>query len=365
MTSLSRLLFKYLAKEFFKKFVLFLTIFMGVVYLFETIELIRRASGEGDIPITSILALGLYKLPDVGEQILPFITLFAAIGTFRALTDRQELVSIRSAGISVWQFIIPIVTVTFTMGLVYITILHPLASASIARYEALSNVYFKDGVETISMIDDGIWLRQADETGNFILKAKGLDATTWTMRDVTVFFFDNQGVHLQRIDAKSATLEPNQWAFQNVSIFKTGDRPVIIPEFNIQTNLTAQTIAESFSSYKTISFWRLPFFINALGETGLDTTEIRAYYQTLLSTPLLLIAMVVMAAAITLRTERISGLLPVITGALGFGFIAFFFSGFLRALSLGDEIPMVLGLWAPSIIILLTAISFLIRLEDG
>ena len=364
MAQLSNLFFKYLAREFLAKFAIFFMILIGIVYLFETIELIRRASGD-DIPLTALLILALYKLPDVGQQILPFVTLFAALSTFRTLSERQELVCIRSAGLSAWQFLVPIITATAVLSLTFITILHPLSAAAMSRYESLQNYYFGDGVETITVVEDGLWIRQEDNTGNFILKADSLDAQNWTLKGVTVFFYDASNIHVQRIDAKTAKLIPGEWVFSDVSVHQTNKPPRMMPLLNLNTVMTAQTITESFSNPQTISFWRLPYFIQSVQKTGIETTEIEAYYQSLLSQPLMLVSMIFVAAAIALRTQRTSGLMPIVTGGILFGFLAFFLSGFLRALSLGHEIPIILGVWATPVLIMLTGITVLAQIEDG
>lgn len=363
--TIGNILMRYLMREFLAKFALFSLILLGVVYLFDTIELIRRSSGNDAIGLPSILLLSLYKLPDVGQQILPFITLFTAIATLWSLSQRKELESIRAAGLSVWQFTLPMVTITFLIGLFYLTILHPLAAAAMTRYANLENIYFGDGHSTITVIDDGIWLRQEDETGNFILKADSLNASTWAMDDVTVFFFDNSKKHTQRIDAQKALLQSNEWIFQNARLYKAGEKSVILPELKLSTTLTTESITESFSDPQTISFWRLPHFIKSLANTGLDTTAMKIYYQSLLVTPLLLLSMVFLAAATSLKTSRYTKLLPVVATGLGLGFIVFFFSGFLRALGAGHEIPIPMAIWSPSLIIIFCATATLIALEDG
>lgn len=365
MAKISNILFKYLVREFLAKFFLFFLILIGIVYLFDTIELIRRSSGHDDITMGVILALSLYKLPDVGQQILPFIILFSAIATFRSLSEKHELVCIRSAGLSAWQFMTPIITTTFILSLLYIMVLNPLSAASISKFESLQNLYFGNGTKTVTVIEDGLWIRQQDRTGNFILKANELDAKKWIMNDVTVFFFDENDVHTQRIDAKTAELTTNEWIFKDVYIHKIGKSPSFLPKLMLSTTLTAQSIAESFSNPKTISFWRLPKFISSLQSTGLDTTDMRLYYQSLLSQPFLLVAMIFLAAAIALKTERVSTLLPIIVGGLGFGFIAFFLSSFLRALGLGHEMPIILAVWSSPLIITFGATAILARMEDG
>ena len=365
MAYLGNLFFKYLIKEFLVKFFLFFMILIGVVYLFEVIELIQRSADKENSSVGLLFQMALLKLPDVGQQILPFITLFAAIATLKNLTDRQELVCIRAAGLSAWQFLIPIVTATFCISVIYVAIIHPLSAASIARYDSLYAQYLGDGIETITVIDDGIWLRQEDASGNFILKAKSLNAQSWTLKDVTVFFFDSQDKHTQRIDAKTAKLNPREWQFSEVSVYNDQGASKSRPTLTLSTNLTIETLAESFSNPQTISFWRLPYFIESLDKTGVDTSEMRAYYQSLLSMPFLLVAMIFLAASITLRTMRVSSLLPIVAGGLGFGFITFFMSGFLRALGLGNEMPMVLAIWSTPTIIMLLTITFLAQLEDG
>lgn len=352
-------------KEFLAKLLLFFVILIGIVYLFDTIELIKRASGNEGISIGTILSLALYKLPDIGQQILPFIILFASVATLRNLSDRQELVCIRGAGLSVWQFIMPLVSGVFVLSLIYITILHPLSAAATERYKALENRYFGDGSETITVIDEGLWLRQEDETGNFILNASELNARDWIMKDVSVFFFDENNTHIQRIDAQTAQLTQDEWQFNDVSVHRKGQLPAVLPQLLLTTTLTKDVITESFSDPQAISFWRLPRFISVMQEAGLETTEMRLYYQSLLAQPLFLIAMVLLAATISLKTERISKMMPVIVGGLGGGFIAFLLSGFLRALGMGHEIPVFLAIWSAPTLIILSSITILSAMEDG
>lgn len=340
-------------------------VLLGVVYLFDTIELIRRAGGKDMIGLGDILVLALYKLPDVGQQILPFIILFASMATLWSLSQRKELECLRAAGLSVWQFLLPMVVTTFAIGLLYLSILHPLTAASMNRFEKLQSLYFGSGSKIVSLIDRGLWLRQEDETGNFILKAARIDARYWTMDDVTVLFFDKNNNHTQRIDAARANLRPNEWVFETVYKQQPGQEPVILPELRLETSLTTSSIAESFSDPQTISFWKLPHFIKSLEHTGLDTTPMKIYYQSLLMQPLLLVAMVFLAAATSLRTSRFTKLLPIVASGLGIGFIVFFFSGFLRALGAGHEIPIPMAIWIPPFVIIFCALATLMTLEDG
>jgi len=56
-------------------------ILLGVIYLFDMIELLRRASKFEDVPFGVLFEMGLLKVPDMSEVILPFAVLFSAIFT--------------------------------------------------------------------------------------------------------------------------------------------------------------------------------------------------------------------------------------------------------------------------------------------
>ena len=115
-----------------------LVVLLGIIYLFDTVELLRRGV-KRDVPVDIILQMSLFKLPDVGQQILPFCTLFAAILTFWKLTQKHELVIIKSAGFSPWQFLTPMITVALGLGALFLIIVNPISSVLLSKYSSLEN----------------------------------------------------------------------------------------------------------------------------------------------------------------------------------------------------------------------------------
>ena len=221
----------------------------------------------------------------------------------------KELETLRAARLSVWQFLLPMILTVFVIGLLFLNLIHPLTAASLARFENLQNLYFGDGQKTISIIDEGLWLRQADDTGNFIMTADRVDASIWELSDVSLYFFDNNNQHTRRIDAQTATLQPDHWIFENVTIVVPGDTNCTMNELRLATDLTTDTIAESFSKNpQTISFWRLPGIYQIIGTNRFGYNGNENLYQNLLVQPLFLISMVLLAAAASLRTSRFTKL---------------------------------------------------------
>lgn len=109
-------LFRYLGRQYMIWFFAFLFGLMGIIYLFEVAELMRRAGDLAEVTLGVVLRMGAYKLPDTIEKVLPFVVLFSGMFTFWRLTRNQELVIARASGVSAWQFLAPALFVTLFLA---------------------------------------------------------------------------------------------------------------------------------------------------------------------------------------------------------------------------------------------------------
>ena len=80
---------------------------MAVVFLLDTIELIRRSANKENVPISLILEMATLKAPEIGQKIFPFSVLFGSMMVFTKMVKNQELIAAQSAGVSIWQFLLP------------------------------------------------------------------------------------------------------------------------------------------------------------------------------------------------------------------------------------------------------------------
>lgn len=361
---------RYLAKTYFFNLFFLLMGLLMVVYLFDTVELIRRGSKFADVPLTLILQMGLLKLPEVGQILFPFAVLFSAMFTFWQLTKRSELIVVRASGFSVWQFIAPVVLVAVALGVLQMSAINPLGALLIGEFERLESRFLDRKDSEIAIFKEGLWLRQAieqneSEEGYVIVHASKVAQPSWTLKDVSVLFFNNDDIFFKRIEANNANLRPGQWVLSDAYIFDEEDNGLNRPEFLINTQLTTNDIEESFSSPETMSFWRLPAHIQTLEETGFDAARLKIHYHNLLSQPLMFAAMVLLAATVSMRPPRFRGGTTLIGFGIFIGFVVFFASSFLQALGASQQIPVVLAAWSPSVTAFLLGLSVLMNLEDG
>jgi len=359
------LLSRYLISHFMRMFLMIMTGLMAIVYLFDTLELLRRASKRDDIGIGIVLEMGLYKLPEMAQILLPFAVLFSAMACFWFLARRQELTAMRAAGFSAWQFVAPLVMTAIFIGLVHIMVLHPVSASMVHKFQNLEAEYLGQHKKLVTVSQQGLWLREADPDGEVIIHADSVKIKDWSLNGIMVLFFDEVGNHTRRLDAETVQLQPGRWLFHNAIIRDTNNPPVKEATYTLSTDLTLQDIQESFSDPETISFWKLPAFIRTLSDTGLETTSMEVYYQGLLAQPLLLAAMILLAATVSLRPPRFQRALFMVVTGVGAGFVVFFMSSFLRALGGSHQLPVLLAAWSTAIIVMLGSITWLLNTEDG
>lgn len=357
-------LFQYLARQFLFWLGSVFLILTALFEVFDLVEMLRRASSK-DIPFDVVLQLNLSKLPHLVQDVFPFIVLFGALIAFWRLAKSSELVVIRAAGISVWQILAPSLLVAFLLGVFQITVYSPFSASLRAKYEELESEYFSNGSEQLTVSKTGLWLRQTHEEGQAVIHSRKTENGGTKLTDVTVFLFDKDEKFDGRIDAKSAVLEKNQWVFNNATVSEINGRGELKERYALPTNLTEEKIQESFASADTLSFWQLPEFIKTMEEAGFSANTHRLRLHSMLSTPFLFCAMVLIAATFSIRASRRSSTAFMVLGGIMCGFLLYLMTNVVHAVGLATGLPVSLAAWMPAGVSVMLGVTALLHLEDG
>lgn len=362
---LSTTLSRYIGRQFIVALGGVYLALLTITLLLDTLELARRAGGKEEATFGVILQLSLLKLPGMAQEIAPFAILFGSMLAFWRLTRSHELVVARSAGVSVWQFLLPGLVIVFLIGIIKITVFSPLTSVLLGRFEQLENKYLSGKSSLLTVSESGLWLRQPEENGHSVIHAQRVSPSDMTLHDVIIFRFADIDRFVWRIDASEARLLDGKWDVRKAWLNKPETPPEFLEKYSFATELTADNIQEGFASPEAVSFWDLPKFISLLEAAGFSALSHRLYFQSLLADPFLLCAMVLIAATFTLRPVRRGGVLAFISVGVFAGFLLFFLSDLIFALGLSGRIPISLAAWTPAGVSILLGVSMLFHLEDG
>lgn len=337
----------------------------AIVLLLDTIELLRRGSTKEEATLGVLVQMALLKLPHMGQLFLPFAILFGGMLAFARMNRHHELVVARSAGVSIWQALLPALLAALAIGIFKIAVFNPLASVLIARYELLESQVLRGRANQAAISETGLWLREATAEGQFVLHAGGTRPGTIELAGVVVFLFQGTDRFAGRLDAATAKLGDGYWLLSDVTVTNIDTPPQRIETYELPTVLTAANIQDSFAPPETMSFWQLPGFIEVLEAAGFSAVRHRLYWHSQLASPLLLCAMVLIAATVSTRMFRYGGALVRVALGLFIGFLLYFLSDLVLALGLSSRVPEVLAAWTPAVVTSLLGFASLLHLEDG
>lgn len=361
---LSPSLFGYFARQYAFWYIAYLLGLSCIILLISTVDLLDRLSTKKG-SLTLVVEMVLLKLPYLTQEVMPFTILLAALTCFWRLTRFHEVVVTRAAGISVWQFLAPSLVVAVIAGGVTTTVLNPIAAVLFGRFGQLEARYVRNQTSALSVSRGGLWLRQGDPNGQSVIHARRATTDPMVLHDVIVFRFAEADRFIERIDARRAELGAGRWDLYDSWISRPGVPPRRAERAELPTQLTHAKILESFAPPETISFWSLPGFIDLLESAGFSAVRHKLQLHKLLAIPLLFAAMVLLAAMVALRPQRMGRVGLLILGGVLTGFLVYFLSNFVFALGISGKIPVVLAAWTPGGVSLLVGIATLLHLEDG
>ena len=361
---LSATLFLYVARQYFIWLAVVFFGFAALLLIFDSVDLLRRAASRSHVSTGLVLEMAVMRLPGLAQLLFPFAVLFGAMFAFWRLTRSQELVVARSAGVSVWQFLAPALALTFIIGLFKITLFGPFAAALLGRFERLEAAHFSNRPSTSGLFPSGLGLRQTDGTGHAVLHAERVLADRATLENVVVFRFARGDRFVARIDAEAATLGSGRWELRRGQLTTPEDPLAGQAIAALATDLTWRQIEDSFAPPETLALWELPGFIQMLEAAGFSALRHRLHYHATLASPMLLCAMVLIAATFSLRPGR-RGNGHLVAGGLATGFSLYIASDLIAALGLSGRLPVELAAWAPASICLLLGGTTLLHLEEA
>lgn len=338
------------------------SVFAGIFLLVVMIDYIEQMRRTANLDVSALLVAkaSIYRVPQILERLMPFCILIGAMSCYLTLSRRLELVVARAAGISAWQFVTPALLCALIFGVFATTMFNPLSAALQERARQIDVEIFGQQ----SAARNGVWITQVTPEGQAIISAAA-GASQEQLNAVTIFRFNPDGTFKERIEAQRATLLDQRWRLDDARRYTVDDPPVIEKTTFLSTNLSADQVRDSFATPETVSFWQLPEYIASTASSGLVSAGYKLQYQKLLARPFLLIAMVLLAAAVSLRFFRFGGVQKMVLSGIAAGFLLYVLSKVTEDLSKAELMHPITAAWLPVCVGGLVGFMALLYQEDG
>ena len=354
----------YIGMRFLMMMVGALVVCMSLIFMIDMVELLRQSRNAAAVTVWQLMWIGFLRMHTFTEILIPFAVLVGSIGALMSLSRKSELAVMRAGGMSVWQFLRPGLTVALLLGVVSIAVYNPLATQAAETAEKLISDAF--GNET-SFLKSGAgnWLRQDGENGQSVLTARSVTDQGLALAGVTAFHYNRSGKFTAHIRAERAVLVNGYWELSRAAIARPGQEVEYADTYRLATYLDPARALDALGSVNTVSLFELPGVIEMAEKSQLPVARFRVQYELLRSRPLLLVAMVLLAATVSLRSFRQGGIQTMVaTGIIG-GVGFFLLTEVSRQIGLSGLAPATVAIWLPVVIACLGSITVLLHQEDG
>ena len=362
------ILSRYINRQLIGNFFMVFFAILSIILLFEGIEALRKIAGHDDVSLWFAVQLAITRMSKTAEVVIPFVMMVAAMITFWRLSKNNEFVIIRSAGVSMFGFLWPLMIAVFIIGVLNVAILNPITSKLYELHEVLDYRLDAHDPNAVLFSSKGLWIREGLDDGRvFLLQAKSLrqeNESIW-MRDVSITELNEENRTTRSYEAYFATLDDDVINLKDVKVMEGGKPVEFLNSFEYKTNINVQRIKENFVEPNAISFWQLPEAIQFYEHSGFSATRLRMRFFGLLISPFLLVGMMMIAAIFMLQNSmRGSHLLVKVVLGVAIGFLVYFSSQVVYAFGVNGYIPIWLAVSAPTLIIILTSSSMLVSADE-
>jgi len=359
----------YIARRFLRALGIVTAVFVAILLPIDMAEQLRRIGPE--LGLGPVFELAMLNLPRKLYEMIPLFVLLATLLLFLGLARSSELVVIRASGRSALRAVASPMLVAASFGAMAVAVLNPIVATTSQQYDMKTAQYRGAEERTVSVTAEGLWLRQGSESEQTVIRAGATNADGTHLFDVSFFQFAPDGTITGRINATEARLTEGSWALRDARQWTLANTPnpeanvTVTAEYALPSTLTRDQIRDSFGKPETVPIYQLPGFIGQLNQAGFAALQHRVWLQMELSSPLILAAMVLIAAGLSMRHTRSGKTGSMVLAAILLGFSLFFLRSFAQVLGENGQLPIAIVAWTPPLAAILLAVGLILHTEDG
>lgn len=357
-----------LGRYFLKRHLVITFWFMiGIALLILVVDFTELAKRASALPAYSALAaLGMSAMRTlmVLQITVPFIALFSAMTTLISLNRKYELVVARAAGVSAWQFLLPISFGAFLAGLFTVFVINPMGAAGAAKAEEIE-AGWRAGKSNALAAASLPWFRQRSGGEDTIIGANSVLEAGSDLRAAVFFRIGPDGAIAERIDAERALLKTGNWELTGVSRRMADGTRESLPKMLLATELSPDFVAERLAMPETVSVFGLSRMIESAKAYGFSADKFRMQFHSVTAIPALLVAMTLIAATVSLKFVRFGQSASMIVGGILAGFLLYVVSVLVKAFGSAGFVHPFIAAWFPVVVAMFFGVSFLLHKEDG
>jgi lipopolysaccharide export system permease protein len=186
---LDRYVFIEVARYFFLSLVTFIVLFVVIDFVSKIDSLLKSGITDGFLYVT-------YRIPLYMVRVIPIATLIATMVTLANFSSSSELIVVKSLGISLYRFSLPILFFALLSSVVSCLINELVIPRSIPLAKEIQ--YKVKKKRNLHISGNSVWFKKSSDLFVFM---KQIDTRTFEAKRISIFFLGKEFSPVKRIDA--------------------------------------------------------------------------------------------------------------------------------------------------------------------
>jgi len=355
-------LHKYWLKEFFKLFSIIQCI---ILVLFVFIEYLSKMDKflSSDITLLGALWYVLLKIPFMFVQVTPASILLANIFVFGLMNKNNELLALKSSGISIYSVLQPSFLSGFVLLIIMVLMGEIIVPVSMIKANDIEYNIIRQK-KNISLDKKDVWIK----SGNQLIRFDYYDPVKQAVSGITIL---SMGIEFQpesRLDAQKGCYREGIWVFEHIISQRynktTGDYDISSYERKtIDLDVKPEDIGQMAKKSEEMSFLELKQYVAKVKNEGYDATTYLVDLHGKIAFPFICIIMALTGAATGMKSFAKENIPMAVTIGIIISFMYWFFHGFFMSLGYGRALPPFMAAWTTNFIFFCSGSLYLINTE--
>ena len=343
-------------RSFFKTFIVFFFIIL-ITNILEQVEFFKQTNFH----FTYLIFLSFLNTPSIIFEILPFIFLISTQFFFIKLIDNNELEIFKYSGVNNNKIIGIIASISFILGTLLIIFFYNLSSIMKNSYLEIKNKHTKDDKYLAVINENGLWIK--DEINQQINIINASSVNEKFLINVFITQFDKNYNLIKTIQSPKVNITSYNWRLLDATI-STNKQMFSSTEMEFLSNFNLKKINSLFSNLSSLTIPALIKLRKSYKSLNYSLIEIDSHLYKIITYPVYLTLITLLSSVIMFSIGYQKSTLFKIIFGIFLSVLIYYVNYFFNVLGTSEKIPVIVSIFFPLIILAITNMISIIRLNE-
>lgn len=355
-------LIRYLTREFSQNFFLGLGAFSAIYLIVEFFERLNAfLYNKATLPMMG--AYFLNKIPSIIFQVAPVSILLSSIVTLGLMVRHNEILAMKSGGISLRRITLPILAAVMIIYLALLGMNEFLIPQANQNARSTREWITSKKKVVVSFKQSQLWIH----THQAIYNIQVYHPEKNVLEGITLYRFDQNFQLIERVDARSAQWKEGRWAFASASVthFTPDGSPVRrnYPELLLALPEAPGDFRIIEKNPDEMNYRDLRDYVGKIERDGYNSAKYRCAMHAVFSFPFIGVIMAFLGIPLALRKERGAGIALAVGFSILISFAYLVVFSFILELGKAGILPPFLSAWLGNFIFAMVGLYFFISVR--